>query len=64
MTGKRVAIIGVGLTKFGELWEKSYRDLITEAGVKAISDSGIDGKDVQGTRRLMSPGLFAAFRST
>ena len=47
MTGKKVAIIGVGLTKFGELWEKSYRDLITEAGVKAIGDAGIDGKDVQ-----------------
>jgi acetyl-CoA C-acetyltransferase len=61
MTEKKVAIIGVGLTKFGELWEKSYRDLITEAGVKAIADSGIDGKDVQELFvGSMSPGLFAA----
>ena len=61
MTNKKVAIIGVGLTKFGELWEKSYRDLITEAGVKAIADSGIDGKDVQELFvGSMSPGLFAA----
>ncbi len=41
-----VAIIGVGLTKFGELWDKSFRQLITEAGSKAILDSGIGGKDI------------------
>ncbi len=60
MTKKRVAIIGVGLTKFGELWEKSYRDLITEAGLKAIKDAGIEGADVKELFvGSMSPGLFA-----
>ena len=29
-----VAIIGVSQTKFGELWDSSFRDLIAEAGVK------------------------------
>ncbi len=41
-----VAIIGVGLTKFGELWDKSFRQLIAEAGSKAILDSGIGGKEI------------------
>jgi len=41
-----VAIIGIGLTKFGELWDQSFRSLIAEAGSKAILDSGIGGKDI------------------
>jgi acetyl-CoA C-acetyltransferase len=41
-----VAVIGVGLTKFGELWDKSFRQLISEAGAKAILDSGIAGTDI------------------
>ncbi len=41
-----VAVIGVGITKFGELWDKSFRQLIAEAGAKAILDSGIEGKDI------------------
>jgi acetyl-CoA C-acetyltransferase len=41
-----VAVIGVGLTKFGELWDKSFRHLITEAGSKAIFDSGIEGVEI------------------
>jgi len=43
---KDVAIIGVGITKFGELWDKSFRQLISEAGAKAIIDSGIGGKEI------------------
>ena len=34
-----VAIIGVSQTKFGELWDSSFRDLIAEAGVKAVNDA-------------------------
>ena len=41
-----VAVIGVGMTKFGELWDKSFRQLIAEAGAKAILDSGIEGKEI------------------
>lgn len=43
----KVAIIGVGLTKFGELWESSFSHLFVEAGANAIKDAGIDGKDVE-----------------
>ena len=41
-----VAVIGVGITKFGELWEKSFRQLTAEAGSKAILDAGIEGKEI------------------
>ena len=41
-----VAVIGIGLTKFGELWDKSFRNLISEAGSKAIIDSGISGSEI------------------
>ncbi len=43
----RVAVVGVGQTKFDEHWEKSLRDHSTEAGAIALRDSGIDGKDIQ-----------------
>jgi len=41
-----VAIIGVSQTKFGELWESSFRQLIAEAGLSAIEDSNISGNDL------------------
>lgn len=41
-----VAVIGIGITKFGELWDNSFRQLISEAGSKAILNSGISGKDI------------------
>lgn len=43
---REVAVIGVGMTKFGEIWDKSFRDLVAEAGMKAIMDAGIEGKDI------------------
>lgn len=54
-----VAIIGVSQTKFGELWDVSFRDLITEAGLKAIGDSDIEGADIDSMYvGNMSAGLF------
>ncbi|MCZ7401202.1 MAG: thiolase domain-containing protein [Candidatus Methanoperedens sp.] len=38
-----VAIIGVGCTEFGELWDKSFRELFVEAGVSAIEDANVAG---------------------
>jgi acetyl-CoA C-acetyltransferase len=65
MSKKKVAIIGIGITKFGELWEKSYRDLISEAGGKAIIDAGIEGQDVKELFvGSMSPGLFSGQEHT
>ncbi len=41
---RSVSIVGVGLTRFGEHWDKGLKELIAEAGTLAIEDSGI-GKD-------------------
>jgi acetyl-CoA C-acetyltransferase len=43
----RVAIIGVGLTKFGELWESSFSQIFVEAGINALKDAGLEGKDLE-----------------
>jgi len=43
---REVAIIGVGCTKFGELWSYSFRDIFMEAGVSALEDAGLEGKDI------------------
>ena len=56
---REVAIIGVSQTKFGELWDTSFRDMITEAGLKAIGDAGIEGADLEAMFvGNMSAGLF------
>lgn len=44
---RSVSIVGTGLTEFGEHWEKNFKELIAEAGVKAIEDSGLRRKDIQ-----------------
>lgn len=54
-----VAIVGVSQTKFGELWEKSFRDLVVEAGVNAIRDANMNGDDIDAMYiGNMSGGLF------
>jgi len=44
---RRVAIVGVGMTKFGEHWTKGFRDLVVQAGVHAIEDAGITGEQIE-----------------
>jgi acetyl-CoA C-acetyltransferase len=44
--GNRVAIVGVGMSQFGELWDKNLREITLEAGMMAIFDSGVSGKDI------------------
>jgi acetyl-CoA C-acetyltransferase len=44
---RNVAVIGVGQTKFGELWDKSLREMAVEAGLAAVGDAGIDKKQIQ-----------------
>ncbi|MEE9223475.1 MAG: thiolase domain-containing protein, partial [Thermoplasmata archaeon] len=41
-----VAIIGVGDTKFGELWDRSFREIGIEAGLEALEDAGITGQQI------------------
>ena len=52
-----VAVIGVGMTKFGELWGKSLRDIFVEAALKAIQNAGVDHIDSMYVGS-MSSGLF------
>ncbi|MFW9952998.1 MAG: thiolase domain-containing protein [Candidatus Thorarchaeota archaeon] len=44
--GNRVAIIGVGMSQFGELWDKNLRDITLDAGMMAIFDSGVSGSEI------------------
>ena len=43
----KVAIIGMGCTKFGEIWDKSPEDLIVDACYEAFDDAGIEPRDIQ-----------------
>src|SRR3954462_3953865 len=43
----RVAIIGMGCTKFGEHWDKSEEDLIVEAAYEAFEDAGIEPAQIE-----------------
>ncbi len=52
-----VAIAGVGMTRFGELWDQSLRDLFTEAALAAINEAGVDHIDSMYIG-AMSAGLF------
>ncbi|MBN1755670.1 thiolase domain-containing protein [bacterium] len=54
---REVAVIGVGNTPFGELWEKSIRDLYVEAALKALDDAGVDRVDALYVG-AMSSGMF------
>ena len=38
---REVAVVGIGLTEFGEKWDTSFRELCVEAGGKAIEDAGM-----------------------
>ncbi len=40
-----VAVVGVGMTPFGELWQYSLRDLSVEAALAAMRDAGADTVD-------------------
>jgi len=43
----KVAIVGMGCTKFGENWDKSVCDMIIDAVYEALNDAAIELKEVQ-----------------
>ncbi len=53
-----VAIIGVGMTKFGELWEQSIRDMFAEAALKAMKNANVPNIEALYVG-AMSSGLYA-----
>ncbi|OUM88885.1 MAG: acetyl-CoA acetyltransferase [Bacillus thermozeamaize] len=60
----RVAVIGMGCTKFGEHWDKGPEDLILEAVLEAYEDAGIEPKQIEaawfGTLLSASSGLMVS----
>ena len=52
-----VAVIGVGMQKWGELWEKSLRDIFVESALLAIEDAGVERIDSMYVG-CMTSGLF------
>ena len=52
-----VAIVGVGIKKWGELWEQSLRDIFVDSALAAIDDAGVDRIDAMYVG-CMSGGLF------
>lgn len=43
----KIAIIGMGCTQFGELWDRDVDDLIVESVHEALDDAGVKLKDIQ-----------------
>jgi acetyl-CoA C-acetyltransferase len=43
----KVAVLGMGCSKFGERWESSAEDLMVEAFQEALADAGIEKKEIQ-----------------
>jgi acetyl-CoA C-acetyltransferase len=43
---REVAILGVGMTKFGELWDSSFREIGIQAGLSALVDSKLSSQDL------------------
>ncbi len=60
----KVAIIGMGCTKFGERWDSGPEDLIIEAAYEAFEDAGIAPDDIEaawvGTLRSGEAGAIVA----
>ncbi len=44
---RRVAVVGVGCSQFGELWEKGFRDIVLQAGAEALEDAGLEGREIE-----------------
>ena len=44
---EKVAIIGVGQSEFGELWDKGFREIVLKAGIEALEDAGLEGKEIE-----------------
>ncbi len=43
---REVAILGIGQTKFGELWDRSFREIGIEAGFAALQEAKLSSQDI------------------
>jgi len=44
---REVAVIGIGQTKFGELWDLSFREIGIQAGLAAVYDANVASEDIE-----------------
>ncbi len=42
----KINVLGQAITKFGELWQKSLSDLLSEAMTEALSNANLEAKDI------------------
>lgn len=54
---RTVCIVGAGMSQWGEVWQQSFRDLHTDAALKAVKAAGVDHIDSMYVG-CMSGGLF------
>jgi acetyl-CoA C-acetyltransferase len=43
----KVAILGIGWTRFGEHWDKSAEDMMVDAAFEAFEDARVSPQDIQ-----------------
>jgi acetyl-CoA C-acetyltransferase len=43
---REVAVVGIGQTRFGELWDRSFREIGIEAGLQALVDAKLSSADL------------------
>lgn len=43
----KVAIVGMGCTPFGELWDKGFSDLVIDSAYEAFEDAGVGPEDIE-----------------
>ena len=43
-----VAVLGIGQTKFGELWDRSFREIGIQSGLQALVDAKLSSTDLGG----------------
>ncbi len=42
----KVGVIGIGITKFGEIWDASLRELLLDAQLRSLNDAKIEAKQI------------------
>ncbi len=52
---RKVAILGIGQTAVGEHWERSLREIGSEAGLAALKDAGLDRVDALFAGNMLAP---------
>jgi acetyl-CoA C-acetyltransferase len=56
---REVAIVGAGMTRFGELWQSSLRQMFAEAALQALEQAGADHLDAIYVGNMSAGGFVA-----